>query len=63
MRTRPNDFELAPGFWASDWRKLHLDPATPESEDWNKAITMFRTRIQRRFLDAVDALKRHYPFG
>ena len=38
------------------WKTLKLNPATPDSVDWNTAIEIFEARIRRRFLDPVDEL-------
>lgn len=45
---------VAPGFDSSQWSRLQLDD--PISKDWQKAISVFRSRIYSRFIDAADVL-------
>jgi len=46
--------QVAPDFDSSEWPSLKLE--YPMSKDWEKAISVFRTRIYSRFLDAADVL-------
>lgn len=46
--------QVAPDFDSSEWPSLKLDD--PTSKDWEKAISVFRTRIYSRFIDAADVL-------
>jgi hypothetical protein len=46
--------QVAPDFDLSEWSKLQLDD--PMSKDWEKAISVFSTRIYSRFIDAADVL-------
>jgi len=46
--------QVAPDFDSSEWPSLKLED--PMSKDWEKAISVFRTRIYSRFLDAADVL-------
>src|SRR5882762_428823 len=50
-----NDFEIAPGFWASEWNALELDPVTL-SDSWSRAADALRQRIEQRFLNPADKL-------
>ena len=45
---------IAPGTHRDEWLKLELDDAA--SRDWNRAIEIFATRIQSRYLEPVDLL-------
>ena len=52
-----SDVEIAPGYRATHWRKLDLNHADqPKNSDWEKAITIFETRIRGRFIAPVEAL-------
>jgi len=58
MSKLPDDLSIAPRYAMKDWRRISdkLDPAKPDSEDWQNALEIFKARIQRRFLDAADVL-------
>lgn len=53
---KSDSFEIAPHVKNTDWQALHL---TPESEmnDWQKAVEMFRKRVDR-FIEPANALTR-----
>ncbi len=56
--------QIAPGFDSADWRSLRLDD--PNSADWDKAIEIFRSRLECRFVEPVDELiklEEPKPFG
>jgi len=63
--------EIAPGYTVDVWNKLELNPANPEHEDWDTAVTILRSRIEQRFIEPVDKLialqerdkKRTYGFA
>ena len=47
--------KIAPGgITENDWRMLDL--SKHQRADWAKAITIFRKRIQERFIEPVDTL-------
>lgn len=46
--------QIAPGVDSTAWTSLSLDD--PNSADWEKAIEIFRRRIEDRFIDPVDRL-------
>jgi hypothetical protein len=54
--SRTTDYEIAPGYKASDWAALELDPEAPKTAHWNRAADIFDARIRKRFLEPVDVL-------
>jgi len=46
--------QIAPDFDSSEWAGLQLND--PLSQDWEKAIAVFRSRIYARFIEPADAL-------
>ena len=46
--------EIAPGIDSTVWKSLTLDD--PKSADWERAIDIFRSRLESRFIEAVDEL-------
>jgi len=46
--------KIAPGVQVADWKALDL--STPDSPDWDRAISIFEQRIRGRFLDVVAFL-------
>jgi hypothetical protein len=46
--------QIAPGFDSSEWASLQLDD--PQSKDWEKAISVFKSRIYARFVEPADVL-------
>lgn len=46
--------EIAKGIRNTEWHGLDLE--TPDSEDWAKAILIFRKRISERYIEAADKL-------
>lgn len=51
------DLEIAPGHTVGEWKGLQLGELN--SPDWNKAIAIFESRIQHRYIDPVDVLIAH----
>jgi hypothetical protein len=49
--------EIAPGFTCKDWKALDL--SEPNNCDWEKAISVLRSRITERYIDPVDILIDH----
>ncbi len=54
--TSHRPIKIAPGFSAKQWQGLHLDPGTPGTTDWEKALAMFEARMRRRFFEPAEAL-------
>jgi hypothetical protein len=51
------DLEIAAGYRKSEWNQLSLiDASDPAANDWVAAISIFETRIRRRFIDPIDTL-------
>ena len=46
--------DIAPGVCATKWHGLNLDE--PESDDWDKAIGIFKARITERYIEPVQLL-------
>jgi hypothetical protein len=46
--------QIAPGVNSAEWQALKLDDAN--SSDWEKAISILRSRIYGRYIDPVDQL-------
>ncbi len=59
MSKYPDDMEIAPGFTVAFWKELNLEPDSPQTEDWQKAIEIFDARIRQRFLEPADVLIEH----
>src|SRR3972149_10288935 len=59
-KTEPKT-ELARGFTIADYLELRprLDPDIPETDEWERVLAAFRTRIEERFLEAIPDLARH----
>jgi hypothetical protein len=53
-----SDFEIAPGFKASDWKSLTLDEKKPDKGSWSAAINAFSCRLRDRFVVPADELER-----
>lgn len=49
--------EIAPGFTCKDWKALDLSAV--DSKDWNKALSVLKTRITERYIEPVDLLISH----
>ncbi|WP_072386535.1 hypothetical protein [Hyphomicrobium sp. CS1BSMeth3] len=49
-------YRIAPGYSSKDWKRLRLDEEKPDSADWQRAVEMFRNRINGRFFAPVDTL-------
>lgn len=52
----PDNFEIAPGYTVEAWKKLILDEAPHNTEDWNTAVKILETRIRSRFLTPAQFL-------
>jgi hypothetical protein len=52
----PDNFEIAPGYRVKDWKGLTLSEANGGTTDWNKAISIFDTRIRSRFIEPAQLL-------
>ena len=51
-----DDFEIAPGYGAKDWKGLTLDDEDSSSADWATAIAILDGRIRSRFIDPAQLL-------
>lgn len=49
-----DSMEIALGFTVGDWKKLNLED--PTSKNWEKAIYVFESRINSRFIEPADIL-------
>ncbi len=49
--------KIAPGFTCEDWNALDL--SAPANDDWDKAISVLRSRITERYIEPVDILIEH----
>jgi hypothetical protein len=56
IMTSHRPLRIAPGVSAKQWQGLHLDPGTPGTADWEKALAMFEARMRRRFFEPAEAL-------
>lgn len=56
MNIEPDDFQIARGFWSSDWKKLDILKNTKWNASWEIAVAVFERRINARFIDQIDAL-------
>ncbi len=56
MNIEPDDFQIARGFWSSDWKKLDIHKNTKWNASWEIAVAIFERRINARFIDQIDAL-------
>ncbi|WP_072394240.1 hypothetical protein [Hyphomicrobium sp. CS1GBMeth3] len=52
----PQDFDIALGHTAADWKRLKLDPHARDTSDWKTAIAMLRARMEDRFFSPVQLL-------
>jgi len=48
------EIDIAPGINATDWHALNLDD--PKSNDWGRAIEIFRSRIKERYIEPAQIL-------
>jgi hypothetical protein len=46
--------QIAPGVDSAEWQSLNLDDAN--SPDWAKAVSIFKSRIDGRFIEPADQL-------
>jgi hypothetical protein len=54
MAHEKDTMKIAPDFDSSQWSKLNL--ADPASNDWETAISVLKSRLYSRFIDAADIL-------
>jgi hypothetical protein len=51
-----DDFEIAPGYGAKDWKVLTLDEQGSSAADWATAISILDARIRSRFVEPAQFL-------